>query len=1290
MSWPLPHEFNEAVQSPGGAFADADLKAGDAVCGPIGLPLPRSGNFADVYQIRGTDGRDWAVKCFTRSVTGLDHRYGKVTQALVDARLPFTIPFAYLAEGINVGGRWVPIVKMEWVDGLQLNQFVRDNASKPAMLDALFVLWVRVCKRLREAGLAHADLQHGNVLLVPGAKPGQVSVKLIDYDGMYVPALANVPSGELGHSAYQHPARIAARNYSPDLDRFPHLVIATAIKALSIHPELWDKYDTGDNILFVEGDFLRPSVSKLMRELWNTNNQTIQALVGRLAVACSKPIPQTPWLDAIAPEGNVLPLTPEDTQAALKALGLAPKLSARVLVPPPPAAPVATPESAFAFDDPNDVSGGVIRPKNPSGVTKTKSGELKNEEPTAKKKTGSRSQPVVEEKAKKSPLIPILVGIAALFMLGGCALGAFLIFGRSKQPDSANISPDDSATNPTTRNKPTASAKPTTETIPTAVAQPVLTLPTTPATNPSPPVPIEIKPPPVEPVIPPPPMPVANEKVLTPKWEAKIDRGLGNASFTFQPDGTVSIIGKGGGTWIYTFDPQGKQLFKPVNVEKEGQLRGKPTLLDRNVLAAHADNGPVFRIFTPASGEFEPALDCAPITAGDSPERKRYLFLSPNGQFVFGLVPQIEGAGALEGNMRLYDLTAKKMIAEAPLNRILGMYAFSADSSRFMVFDKAGTLRTYALPGGQLTQVKIGEREKFNNNGHIAADGSKLIVFHSGDAKNPANGGLYDANTGKLLLQFSRDYHLGQSRIALSGKGLAMVKHDFQDNKSPYEVEVYDESCLNPIGIAKITPPTSDLPEVDFSPDGRRLAVYSKANKNLAVYEFGSAVAVGPSPVKPAGDLRLPVPDEEKLKETIAVIRELYKIDYARKTPADKKYLAGLLIKVGGDSKDAAEKYALFLEAKDLYAEAGAVKEVFEAIVLLASKFRFDATAMKTSALEKMTPLIPAANIKDLFDAALAQYDAEFAKDNFADALKIAQATLPVAKKSAVASNTAEVEHRIDLAKKADAAFAEMRPHVETLKEKPDDPDANLALGKYRCLQQCRWDDGLPLLTKGSDDALKAAAELDIAMAKAAVIDGKVADGWWEFGQKATGTVKYAYECRARYWYGRMAEKLIGLDKTKAEAKLAIAVNKILYTPGLSATFTVKTVGAASKLAARIDTVLNFATKEWVDTTKAKVDFTGKWVGAIFPPAPGRYKITAATASPVKVTINGVVLIDTIGTKKTATTAAVLLTEKPNPIVVEGTFTSDDGRSLALQWQKTGAAAPETIPAAYLYHSTAK
>src|SRR5204862_6818300 len=130
------------------------------------------------------------------------------------ACLPFTVNFQFLQQGIRIRGQWYPILKMLWVEGLLLNQFVADNLDKPVHLHKLSQIWLRMARRLREAGAAHGDLQHGTVLLVPGSKNAKLAVKLVDYDGMFVPALARSSSGEVGHPNYQHPQRIREGAYN--------------------------------------------------------------------------------------------------------------------------------------------------------------------------------------------------------------------------------------------------------------------------------------------------------------------------------------------------------------------------------------------------------------------------------------------------------------------------------------------------------------------------------------------------------------------------------------------------------------------------------------------------------------------------------------------------------------------------------------------------------------------------------------------------------------------------------------------------------------------------------------------------------------------------------------------------------------------------------------------------------------------------------------------------------------------------------------------------------------------
>jgi WD40 repeat protein len=296
MAWPLSQDYNEALQNPQTSFSDAELRRGQVVVNVLGIPQPCSGNFADVYAVECPATRTkWAVKCFTREVHGLRERYSEISKYLQQTHLPFTVDFQYLEQGIRIGGHWYPILKMHWVEGFTLNAFVRDMLDKPAMLEGLSRIWLRMAQRLREAKLAHADLQHGNVLLVPGSNASSLAVKLIDYDGMWVPALASKPSGEVGHPSYQHPQRLREGGYNQEVDRFPLLAIYVALRALIVGGrQLWERYDNGDNLLFRQADFEAPGRSPLFSELMQIHDPLTRSLVELLVQASEKPLEQMP------------------------------------------------------------------------------------------------------------------------------------------------------------------------------------------------------------------------------------------------------------------------------------------------------------------------------------------------------------------------------------------------------------------------------------------------------------------------------------------------------------------------------------------------------------------------------------------------------------------------------------------------------------------------------------------------------------------------------------------------------------------------------------------------------------------------------------------------------------------------------------------------------------------------------------------------------------------------------------------------------------------------------------
>ena len=346
MSWPTPQEYNEAIQNPRTAFADPELKQGQPVLTPLGLPRPITGGFASVYQIVTAPQRTYAVRCFLREFGDYQERYAEISAHLAANPLPYMVNFAFLPQGILVGGRWFPILKMEWIDGESLHTYVERNLQQPQKLIHLADQWVEMVQNLHERDIAHGDLQHGNVLVV------QDRLRLIDYDGMYVPRLATRQSHEIGHRNYQHPAR-SETYFASNMDFFSAWVVYTSLKALAADPKLWRDFQGGDECLILRReDFDKPQSSPVLRRLTLGPDAQVAALAEMLQQMLALPLDQASpmtraaaltaanadWLQdhlngAPAPRPRKTPLTARQPAAAPTAR-VAPAVAA---LPAPPA-----------------------------------------------------------------------------------------------------------------------------------------------------------------------------------------------------------------------------------------------------------------------------------------------------------------------------------------------------------------------------------------------------------------------------------------------------------------------------------------------------------------------------------------------------------------------------------------------------------------------------------------------------------------------------------------------------------------------------------------------------------------------------------------------------------------------------------------------------------------------------------------------------------------------------------------------------------------------------------------
>lgn len=258
--WPSPQDYNEAVQNPASAFLDEELAGAAAEEDSLGMPRAASGAFASVYHLRAAK-RDLAVRCFLFPVKDQQQRYSILSRHFSAHPFDSLIDFTFIEQGIKVQGRSLPILKMEWIEGLPLHVYVENNLREAGKLTRLRNSFRKLICNLRQAKTAHGDLQHGNILV----RSDQLF--LVDYDGMFVPELARFSSPELGHPNYQHPKR-DGKHFGLYLDTFAGWLIDISLLCLAEDPFLWDRFSGGDECLLIRReDLLNPEKSELFNFL---------------------------------------------------------------------------------------------------------------------------------------------------------------------------------------------------------------------------------------------------------------------------------------------------------------------------------------------------------------------------------------------------------------------------------------------------------------------------------------------------------------------------------------------------------------------------------------------------------------------------------------------------------------------------------------------------------------------------------------------------------------------------------------------------------------------------------------------------------------------------------------------------------------------------------------------------------------------------------------------------------------------------------------------------------------
>ena len=264
MNYPSISDYIEALRDAEDSLSE--LKDLRLVYDDQGHPIMSSGNFAVVFKMQAPTGQYHALKCFLRDQEERSERYRLIAEELQYVQSTYLVKFRYLESELfvdvpNTGGEEYPVLLMDWVDGIPLDQYLKTIRYKSYEKDLLAYRFSLLARWLVTQPFAHGDLKPDNICVRDDG-----SLVLLDYDGMYVPALSGRKPLEQGSPHYRHPLR-STLPFDEHIDDYSLSLILLSIRAIALDETLYVRYSSHEYLLLSEQDQLNPYTSPVFKEL---------------------------------------------------------------------------------------------------------------------------------------------------------------------------------------------------------------------------------------------------------------------------------------------------------------------------------------------------------------------------------------------------------------------------------------------------------------------------------------------------------------------------------------------------------------------------------------------------------------------------------------------------------------------------------------------------------------------------------------------------------------------------------------------------------------------------------------------------------------------------------------------------------------------------------------------------------------------------------------------------------------------------------------------------------------
>ena len=264
MQYPLMSEYVSAIRD---ASDNLDELAHLVpVLDDHGEPYRSSGAFAVVFKMKDEQtGKCYALKCFLEEQEVRAEAYRLIADELDCIDSSYVTSVKYLEKEIFVDSSCeedeFPVLLMDWVEGETMETYIANNYQDEYAMGMLCYRFCKMAAWLRSQPFAHGDIKPDNIMVRPDG-----NLTLVDYDGMFVPAMKGVKSPTIGTKDFSHPLR-TVDDFDETIDDFALASIALSLKAISMNSTLLDTYGASDRLLFSESDYRTPSSSKAISAL---------------------------------------------------------------------------------------------------------------------------------------------------------------------------------------------------------------------------------------------------------------------------------------------------------------------------------------------------------------------------------------------------------------------------------------------------------------------------------------------------------------------------------------------------------------------------------------------------------------------------------------------------------------------------------------------------------------------------------------------------------------------------------------------------------------------------------------------------------------------------------------------------------------------------------------------------------------------------------------------------------------------------------------------------------------